>query len=121
MAKRVKTANSRNGAEKKPRKKPTRREHLFQPGKSGNPTGRKKGTRNKVTIEVRAAAAAIVDDPEYRKNLAVRAKAGTLAPQIECLLWHYAKGKPVERFEHSGPDGKELKQVIVIGDKRIEF
>jgi hypothetical protein len=64
--------------------------------------GRKKGVPNKATAEVRAACAAIVDDPAYLRQLHARAKAGTLAPAVECMLWHYAKGKPKEQVEHSG-------------------
>ena len=64
--------------------------------------GRKKGVPNKATAEVRAACAAIVDDPTYRRQLIARAKAGKLAPALECMLWHYAKGKPKEQVEHSG-------------------
>lgn len=50
--------------------------------------------QNKVMIEARAACAAIIDDPEYRANLAKRARQGKLKPQTENLLWHYAKGVP---------------------------
>ena len=64
--------------------------------------GRKKGVPNKATAEVRAACVAIVDDPQYRTKLLARARAGTLAPAVECMLWHYAKGKPKDQVEHSG-------------------
>ena len=64
--------------------------------------GRKKGVPNKATAEVRAACVAIVDDPQYRKKLLARARAGTLLPAVECMLWHYAKGKPKDQVEHSG-------------------
>lgn len=64
--------------------------------------GRKKGVPNKATAEVRAVCASIVDDPEYRTTLLTRARAGTLPPAVECMLWHYAKGKPKDHVEHSG-------------------
>lgn len=64
--------------------------------------GRQKGTPNRVTVEAREAAAAIVDDPVYRANLAERAREGKLAPPVEVMLWHYAKGKPKETIEVSG-------------------
>ncbi len=51
---------------------------------------------------MRAACVAIVDDSHYRKKLLARARAGTLPPAVECMLWHYAKGKPKEQVEHSG-------------------
>ena len=44
-------------------------------------------------------AASIVDDPIYRANLLARAQTGTLAPAIEQMLWHYAKGKPPDKVE----------------------
>ena len=69
---------------------------LFQPGQSGNPRGRPRGAKSKVSVEAKAAAARIVDDPVYRENLLEAARAGTPAPAIEVLLWHYAKGKPTE-------------------------
>ncbi len=64
--------------------------------------GRKKGTPNRVTVEAQKACAAIVDDPAYRKTLLAAARARELAPGIEAMLWHYAKGKPKEQVEHSG-------------------
>lgn len=66
--------------------------------KKGTPKtgGRIKGTPNKATVEAKAACAAIVDDPAYRKKLVSRARQGKLAPAVECMLWHYAKGKPKE-------------------------
>lgn len=90
----------------------------FQPGQSGNPAGRRPGTRNRVTIEAQLAAAQIVDDPEYRAALRQRMINGT-AGAIEALLWLYAYGKPVERVETGGPGAftdltnSELKQKLV--------
>ena len=56
--------------------------------------GRRLGTPNKVTLEAMEAAAEIVDDPIYRRNLLKRARAGDLPPALEMMLWAYAKGKP---------------------------
>jgi hypothetical protein len=77
--------------------------------------GRPKGTLNKVTVEARAAAAQIIDDPIYRQTLLDRAQTGQLPPAIEVLMWHYAKGKPREqepmpgtvRFVWGDPDEDE--------------
>lgn len=41
----------------------------FKPGQSGNPAGRRPGTRRRVTIEAQLAATQIVDDPDYRAAL----------------------------------------------------
>jgi hypothetical protein len=72
--------------------------------KKGTPKtgGRKKGTPNKATVEAKIAASEIVDDPKYRKKLLTKARKGTLPPAVECMLWHYAKGKPKDSVELSG-------------------
>lgn len=66
-------------------------------------------------------ASFLIQDPLYRKNLIVRARAGTLAPNIEMMLWHYILGKPVEQInittdapdrEMSEMTDAELKQEI---------
>jgi len=56
--------------------------------------GRRPGSVNKATTEAKAACAALVDDPDYRRLPGERLRAGTLSPAVECMLWHYAKGKP---------------------------
>jgi hypothetical protein len=66
--------------------------------KRGGP-GRPKGVPNKVTVEAKAAAGALVDDPIYREQLALDVQARKVAPAIEQMLWHYAKGKPKEIVE----------------------
>lgn len=60
--------------------------------------GRPKGALNRTTIEVREAARAIVDDPDYREALKIRLILGQ-ASHMETLLWHYAYGKPKETVE----------------------
>ena len=90
----------------------------FKPGQSGNPAGRRPGTRRRVTIEAQLAATQIVDDEEYRAALRQRMIAGS-AGAIEALLWLYAYGKPVERVETGGPGAFtdltniELKQKLI--------
>lgn len=56
--------------------------------------GRKKGTPNKVTAEVREVCAQILGGADYQASLLERVKAGSLSPALECMLWHYAHGKP---------------------------
>lgn len=67
--------------------------------KRGGSGGRPKGTPNKVTIEAREVAASLVDDPVYRAKLVEDWRARKVNPAIEQMIWHYAKGKPVERYE----------------------
>ena len=65
-----------------------------------------------MTAEARAICAAILDDPTCRTPLTVRARAGTLAPAVEAMLWHYAFGKPEESLDvNVGPAGdlRELR------------
>ena len=61
--------------------------------------GRRLGSLNKATIEVKAVCAELVDDPEYRRRLGERLRAGKLSPAVECMLWYYAKGKPKDEIQ----------------------
>ncbi|MBM3779143.1 MAG: hypothetical protein FJW23_13075 [Acidimicrobiia bacterium] len=70
----------------------------FRPGQSGNPRGRTPGTLTRKTVEVREVCSRLVDDPAYRDGLRQRLINGT-AGAMEVLIWHYAKGKPVDRVE----------------------
>ena len=60
----------------------------------------------------------MVDDPVYQAHIRRRALAGELAPGIEAMLWHYAKGRPIERQEVGTPgafshlSNKELKVIL---------
>ena len=62
-------------------------------------SGTAQGPLNKVTTEVRAAAAALVDDPQYRQKLLHDMRKRRVSPPVEVMLWAYACGKPVERVE----------------------
>ena len=60
--------------------------------------GRPKGSLNQHTLEAKAFARGLLNDPTYRKNLQVRLLAGE-AGAMEPLLWAYAYGKPKEHVE----------------------
>lgn len=74
----------------------------FEKGKPRPPgAGRKKGSLNQATTDVRALARGFIDDPGYRDKLAARVAAGE-APHMETLLWHYGYGKPKDQVEITG-------------------
>jgi hypothetical protein len=79
-----------------------RRKGRFVPGRSGNSAGRPKGSPNRATVEAKQVCAELIDDPEYRSKLKKRLLAGTLPPVLECLIWHYAKGKPKDEANVQG-------------------
>lgn len=83
-------------------KKPNRRAHAFKPGQSGNPAGRQAGVPNKVTRTAKAICQGLLESDEYRASVVKRIAAGKLAPPVECMLWHYAYGKPKETHELQG-------------------
>ncbi len=58
--------------------------------------GRQKGTPNKATVEVRAWARGVVEDPQVHAKTLEMARTGRLAPGILIELLHYAYGKPKE-------------------------
>lgn len=43
----------------------------------------------------------ILESQEYRQSVVDRVSLGTLAPAVECRIYDYAYGKPVERVEFS--------------------
>lgn len=67
--------------------------------------GRQKGTPNKATAEVKALCQALVSDATYQASFKKRWARGDLPPAVECMVWHYAYGKPTETHEHTGEGG----------------
>ena len=72
---------------------------------------RKAGKMGKRTSEAKKLAAQILDNPAYIKSVEDRACAGTLAPAVECLLWHYRYGKPVNKVEVGEPGDFEMTEL----------
>ena len=68
----------------------------FQPGESGKPHGRPKGSRNKRIVAVRDWATGIVEDPKVQARLLADARAGKLHPSVLTVLLAYAYGKSRE-------------------------
>ena len=64
--------------------------------------GRRAGTPNKATLEIRDAARRLLKDPAYLRSVRARLLEGK-APQLEVLLHHYAYGKPKDIVEQTGP------------------
>lgn len=78
-------------------------------------SGRKKGTPNKATAELKGWCQRLVKDPVYRKNFVVRWQSPHGPDeQIEKLVWYYAAGKPREEQHITGSLGP-LVQVITRG------
>ena len=44
-------------------------------------------------------ARGVLHTSTYRESILQRVLLGTLPPAVECLLYHYAYGKPVEKLE----------------------
>ena len=64
--------------------------------------GRPAGVPNKATQEMKALAQRLVRDRAYQKNLRTRLQAGELPPAVECMLYHYAYGKPADHLNVKG-------------------
>lgn len=55
------------------------------------------GATNFTRHEAQKLARNIVESQDYRDSLTRRIKSDTLPPAVECMLWHYAYGKPIEQ------------------------
>jgi len=70
-----------------------------RPFVKGDPrAGRPKGATNVASREIKDVARRLLEDAAYQARLVTRLRAGK-APHVEVLLFHYAFGKPTERYE----------------------
>jgi len=60
--------------------------------------GGRKGIPNKSTRDIQAFSRAMLEDPEYVRELAIRLRRGK-APHVETVLYHYGYGKPRETLK----------------------
>lgn len=70
------------------------RERSLRNLKRGGQPGRKPGVPNNATLEVKAWAQSILEDPQVREQTLALARQGRLPPGIMVELLHYAYGKP---------------------------
>ena len=69
--------------------------------KKPSASGRKKGTSNKATLEIKTTCRDLLDETYFRKS-AHPATQRKCAPQVETMVHHYAFGKPKDRVEIEG-------------------
>jgi hypothetical protein len=86
---------------------------MFEPGHK-KIAGRTKGTPNKASMDIKALATSIFDDPAYRRALRDRIIRGK-AIEIEKLFFHYVVGKPAETIKHEDGD-TPLSFTLTIAD-----
>lgn len=65
--------------------------------KKGGSAGRPKVTPE--DKEVKRISKALISDKVYQAQLRAQLRRGTLHPSVQCMLWYYAHGKPLETIE----------------------
>jgi len=64
-------------------------------------SGRKKGTPNRRTVELRALITALLNDVDYQHRLRDDFRKRRVHPSTEVRVWEYIVGKPKEKIEVS--------------------
>ena len=91
---------------------------MFQPGQSGNPAGRPKGAKNRITEELREAFAMLLENnlEQYEVWLA-QVAAQDPAKALDLALRMSERFVPtLARQEITGLDGKDLNFEFKFGD-----
>ena len=57
---------------------------------------------------------AVFESREYRESIARRIRNDSLPSAVECKLLDHAIGKPIERHEVTGKDGKAIETVKIV-------
>ena len=70
--------------------------------------GRKKGARNKVSVEVEQLCGSLITDKRYQATFRKRFLAGELPPRLEEMVWAYWAGRPIERHALEGDSWQPL-------------
>jgi hypothetical protein len=56
----------------------------------------------------------VLESREYRQSVLQRVTLGNLPPAVECRMYDYAYGKPPDRVEHTGADGKPMEMITEV-------
>ena len=64
-------------------------------------SGRKRGTPNRKTVELRALMGVLAGDVDYQYRLREDFRRRRVHPTVETLVWSHAIGKPTERVQLS--------------------
>lgn len=64
--------------------------------------GRKKGTPNRGTVEIRALFGQLLNDPQYQRKLRADFRIRRVHPAVETMVYAYHIGKPKTEIELSG-------------------
>lgn len=64
-------------------------------------------------VSVETFCREVLNSPEYRQSIRNRITLGILPAQVECLMYHYAHGKPVEKVEVKDDRSSALETMTV--------
>lgn len=80
-------------------------------------SGRKKGTPNRISVELKTLVTELVNDRDYQHKLRQDFRARRVHPTIEALIWNHTLGKPKETLELTGGLAIDAR----IAEERADF